>query len=89
VLATVNYPPTDPRSVVVPIARRLAIEFDRAPTAMISRELRQALDVLVDHPNEPAGKIDEITAQRLARRVDQMTAAVGFPSGRRSGGGFG
>jgi hypothetical protein len=64
------YPPGDPRAVMTLIALDLARELDAQPASVtLSRELRLCMGHMCDSPNEAPGKIDELRAKFLQRRV--------------------
>jgi hypothetical protein len=66
-----SYPAWDPRAVMCLIALELARELDAQPASVtLSRELRLCMAHMAETPNEPPGKIDEIRARFLQRRVE-------------------
>lgn len=87
-LASVDYPPEDPRAVVASVARLLAQDLDRHPSANIARELRSHVEHLGAGPNEDPGIIDEIRARRAQRRVEMLLdpALADDPHGARRNG---
>ena len=71
------YQPPDPRALMALIAVRLAQRVDETgalPAAV--RELRVLLAQLVEVPNGPAGRVDEIRLQAAQRRLDTILNQV-------------
>jgi hypothetical protein len=72
-----SYPVDDVRHVMCLIALQLAEELDNQPgNVTLSRELRLCMAHMVDTPNEPPGKIDEIRLRFLQRRAEQTLRYV-------------
>jgi hypothetical protein len=74
-LSVFHFADDDPRRTMSAVAVRLAREFDARPVPAVARELRAVMGVMLFHPNEPADKLDELQARRLARRVDLLVRA--------------
>lgn len=72
-----DFPDTDPRSIIGRIAVKLARRVDDggANTSAI-REFRVLLMQLAEVPDQPAGPLDGQRARRAVRRIDQLLRAA-------------
>ena len=67
----------DPRCVMGVIAVRLGEAFDRKPSAALARALRTLLSFIGSDPSSRPGKLDEIRARMVARRVEGLLEDAG------------